>query len=199
MGHRLACGALAPERVNAAAVVVHFSPELKGDPAEMHALNRLGETINARASGLTSAVDEPVAFMVKHQPGPSIRLGKGLLPAADQEVLADRRAQQVFWENVREQFRQGAAGLNRDRRLDRTWGFDPGRISIRVSQWHGDEDRNVPLSRVGGWPPPLQAGGLRFLPVKATCSYPVIGPLSPRPWRSVPSSQVGESEPSRAR
>lgn len=145
--YALACGALIPERVWAAAVVAGAPPpDLKGDVSQMHAANRMAETINSRAPSLNRMVDGVLALVVGYAPGIYLRLGMRLLPPADRRVFSDPTVQKVFLQSAREQFRQGAAGISGDRRLDRPWGFKLSDVAVPVFQWHGDDDRNVPFA-----------------------------------------------------
>jgi pimeloyl-ACP methyl ester carboxylesterase len=73
------------------------------------------------------------------------------LPPADQETLNEPRTRQSFLNLLHESFRQGGRGLAWDATLiAQPWGFFLREIKLPIDLWHGDADRNAPLS-MGGY------------------------------------------------
>jgi pimeloyl-ACP methyl ester carboxylesterase len=68
-------------------------------------------------------------------------------PASDRAIMSDPVWQRMSRENVTETLRQGADGwTDESLAMHRTWDFDPSAISTSVTWWHGDDDKNAPLS-----------------------------------------------------
>ena len=72
-----------------------------------------------------------------------------ILPAADHEVMAQPGRIATNQKVLSEVMRQGSKGPVWDMCLYvREWGFDPAETKIPVTLFHGEEDRNYPLSLV---------------------------------------------------
>jgi len=72
-----------------------------------------------------------------------------ILPAADHAVMAQPGRIATNRQVLSEVMRQGSKGPVWDMRLYvRDWGFHPAEIQIPVTLFHGEEDRNYPLSLV---------------------------------------------------
>jgi len=72
-----------------------------------------------------------------------------ILPAADHAVMAQPGRIAINQQVLSEVMRQGSKGSSWDMCLYvREWGFDPAEIKIPVTLFHGEEDRNYPLSLV---------------------------------------------------
>jgi pimeloyl-ACP methyl ester carboxylesterase len=70
-------------------------------------------------------------------------------PAADHAVMAQPGRMEITQHIMKEAINQGTQGPAWDYRLCvREWDFDPAEIIIPVTLFHGEEDRNYPLSLV---------------------------------------------------
>jgi pimeloyl-ACP methyl ester carboxylesterase len=152
--HALACAALLPERVIAAATIAGVAPadaegldwsEGMGEENldEFEAVRvgpeALEEFINRWASELRTVTGEQVLA----------ELGD-LVSPPDAEVLSGAYAEFVASE-LREALRSGIWGwFDDDVAILGDWAFDLGRIEVPVRIWHGREDRFVPVSH-GEW------------------------------------------------
>lgn len=143
--HVLALAARYPERVSAATVVVGGTPLV---PEEVTQL--VG--INARGYALAEEGWEPLhGFLVEVR---ARLLGdegmQGVLsdaPPTDRAIMADPAWQRMSRENIAETLRQGAEGWTDESfAMHGAWDFDPGDVQASVTWWHGDDDKNAPLS-----------------------------------------------------
>ena len=68
-------------------------------------------------------------------------------PEADRKIMADPAWQELSRANVSEALKQGAEGwTDESLAFHREWDFEPEAIKARVTWWHGDDDKNAPLS-----------------------------------------------------
>ena len=66
---------------------------------------------------------------------------------------------------VRESFRHGSRGVVDDAALlARPWGVDLAAISTPVSLWHGEDDRDVPVSAARALAGAIPGCGATFVP-----------------------------------
>ena len=72
-----------------------------------------------------------------------------MFPEPDKRVLREHPdILEIFIQDPQYSFAQGSRGPALDGRiLARLWGFRLQDIRIPVHVWHGDEDRNVPVSQ----------------------------------------------------
>jgi pimeloyl-ACP methyl ester carboxylesterase len=69
------------------------------------------------------------------------------MPPADRDVLRPHGRIDFFAEDAREAFRQGSRGYAEDQALmAKPWGFRLEDIRVPVRLYHGEADRNVPVS-----------------------------------------------------
>jgi pimeloyl-ACP methyl ester carboxylesterase len=153
--HALACAALLPERVIAAATIAGVAPPsaegldwLAGmgqDNVEEFGAARAGE------QQLRDYLTEQRAQMVSASAADMHEALGDLLSSADRSVLTGDYAEYLS-ENTRAGLRHGVDGwLDDDEAIIvRPWGFDLGSISRAVTIWQGDQDRMVPLAH-GEW------------------------------------------------
>ncbi len=150
----LACAALLPERVVAAACLAGAAP---ADAEGLDPYEGLGE-LNAddlrllhsdRAAWERKSRDE-VAQMRDATPAQVVEYLTTLLSEVDARALTPALAD-FFAAQGREGFREGADGIIDDNLSEtRPWGFDPARIRVPLQIWHGRHDRFVPFQH-GRW------------------------------------------------
>ena len=139
-----ACGALLAPRVRAVGIVSGTAPA--GGPAAggsstlrtPSALGRQLPTLRRFFLGRAckKIARDAVAFLGN---------ATAAAPPADRAVFADPALRNIFADDLREAFRQGARGPAWDARAaDRRWGFRLEEIRVPVWLWYGNEDRTVP-------------------------------------------------------
>jgi pimeloyl-ACP methyl ester carboxylesterase len=87
------------------------------------------------------------AAAFRRWPEKALRAGSGQLPASDLEVLRRPEVKMAFIEDYRRSSSTTPLAAAQDFALFcRDWGFRLEDITVPVNIWHGDEDRNIPLS-----------------------------------------------------
>jgi pimeloyl-ACP methyl ester carboxylesterase len=87
------------------------------------------------------------------------------LPEADQRVLSRPEVRQMFTEDGREAFRDGARGAALENGIyTRAWGFRLHDIAVPVHIWQGGADRNVPEAHARRQADAIPAATLHFYP-----------------------------------
>ena len=166
--YALACAERLRERIVSTVVVSGMGPPDSPGIAEgacwaLPGKGRLSRwlTLLQTASGLRS---DPASFVV--------RSGEWL-SEKDRTLLEKPALAEAFAGMIREAFRPGTSGVSHDAGLYRcNWGFRLCDVPGKVHLWHGELDRNVPVS-VGRF----VAGAIRdcesvFLPDEAHISLP---------------------------
>ena len=143
--HVLALAARHPDVVSAVTVVVGGTPLV---PEEISQL--VG--VNARGYELAEEGWQPLyEFLV----GVRKRLlsdegMQGVLddaPEPDRKLMADPAWQKMSHDNLIETLRQGAEGWTDESfAMHGEWDFDPADVKASVTWWHGNDDKNAPLS-----------------------------------------------------
>ena len=103
--------------------------------------------LDAGADGVATAM-APMIEMLKGDPQVAMQAFMAGAPPADVELL-ERRAdiREMMPTDALEAMRDGVAGTAHEAAMFvRPWGFDVGEITVPVVLWHGDDDRNAPLS-----------------------------------------------------
>ena len=143
--HVLALAARHPDRVTAVTVVVG------GTPLEPDEVNRqVG--VNARGYELAEQGWQPLyEFLVEVRMRLLSDEGmQGVLsdaPEPDRAIMADPAWQKMSRENIAETLKQGAEGWTDESfAMHGEWDFDPADVRTSVTWWHGDDDKNAPLS-----------------------------------------------------
>jgi len=143
--HVLALAARHPERLSAVTVVVGGTPLVEEEIQQL-----VG--VNARGYELAEQGWEPLhGFLAE------VRLRllsdegmQGVLsdaPAADLEIMQSPAWQRRQRENLAETLKQGAEGWTDESfAMHKRWDFDPTDVRSHVTWWHGDDDKNAPLS-----------------------------------------------------
>jgi pimeloyl-ACP methyl ester carboxylesterase len=152
--HALACAALLPDLVVAAAAVGSPAP-YTADDLEWFAgmgednIAEFGAALAGRAV-LEPFLEAAAAGMMDADPAAVEQSLRSLLSPVDAAVLADDFAaflQNAFREAV-EQRRDG--WIDDDLAFTEPWGFEPSQIRVPVLLMHGEHDRFVPFSH-GQW------------------------------------------------
>ena len=152
--HALACAALLPERVVAAASLASVAPY----PAEgLDWFAGMGEA-NVAEFGLTLEGREALEPFLRHERDVMLAAGPAglaeamwtLLSPTDHAVLTGETADYMF-----EAFRAGNeerldGWLDDDLAFAKPWGFELEQIEVPVLLWQGAEDRFVPFAH-GEW------------------------------------------------
>ncbi|HEV2141375.1 MAG TPA: alpha/beta hydrolase [Candidatus Dormibacteraeota bacterium] len=143
--HVLALAAKHPERVSAISVVVGGTP-LEADEVK-HLVG-----VNAKGYALAEQGWQPLyEFLVEVRKRLLSDEGmQGVLsdaPEPDRVIMADPAWQKMSRENTAEAMRQGAEGwTDESLAMHHRWDFDPANVRTSVTWWHGDDDKNAPLS-----------------------------------------------------
>jgi pimeloyl-ACP methyl ester carboxylesterase len=152
--HALACAALLPDRVIAAATIASVAP-FDADGLDWSA--GMGEENLEEFAAAQSGPAELEAFMNKWASelrtitGEQVLASLGdLVSEPDAAVLTGEYADHAA-ASIRDSLRSGIWGwFDDDMAILGDWGFELGRIDVPVSLWHGHEDRFVPLAH-GVW------------------------------------------------
>jgi len=147
----LALAADYPDRVAAVTVVVGAAPLHPDEGADMIGLNAEGLRLAAAAdrAGMVALL-QPVRAAILRDPLASFRGAMETAPASDQAIMADPAWQVMTVRNLREAMRSGVDGwVDESMLMFGGWsGFDPSQITASLTWWHGDRDRNIPLTAV---------------------------------------------------
>jgi pimeloyl-ACP methyl ester carboxylesterase len=146
--HALACAALLPDRVRAAATLGGVAPRnaqgldwkagmgrenLEEFAAVEAGEEELGAYLESEASGFAEVEATQLAEVLGELVGP-----------ADKAVLTDAYAEHLV-ESVHLALQTGIWGwFDDDLAFFADWGFDLGAIPVAVTVWQGDDDRMVP-------------------------------------------------------
>jgi pimeloyl-ACP methyl ester carboxylesterase len=152
--HALACAALLPDRVAAAASVAGVAPY---DAEDLDWLAGMGEQnieeFGAVLEGremLAPLLDREAESMVAGRPEELLEALHTLLSPPDRAVLSGELAEFML-EQVREGIAERRDGwVDDDLAFAKPWGFDPGEIRVPTQVWQGAQDRFVPYSH-GEW------------------------------------------------
>ncbi len=143
--HVLALAARHPDLVSAATVVVGGTPLVADEVAQL-----VG--VNARGYELAELGWQPLhEFLVQVRERLLSDEGmQGVLsdaPEPDRKIMSDPRWQRMSRENLVETLRQGAEGwADESFAMHSEWDFDPADVKASVTWWHGNDDKNAPLS-----------------------------------------------------
>ena len=143
--HVLALAARHPEKVSAVTVVVGGTPLVDGEIAHL-----VG--VNARGYALADEGWQPLFEFLREvrERLLSDEGMKGVLddaPESDRKIMSDPLWQRMSVENLAETLKQGAEGWTDESfAMHGEWDFEPSTIKTSVTWWHGDDDKNAPLS-----------------------------------------------------
>jgi pimeloyl-ACP methyl ester carboxylesterase len=147
--HVLALCARHPERVTAAAIVVGLAPLNAPEEHHLIPLNREGVAL-ARSGdweGMRRLL-QPERDRILRDPIAGFRATMATAPPADQEIMSDPAWQEGAAIGLREALRAGVEGwVDESMLMGLEWtDFDPRSVTTSVVWWHGDGDRNCPLT-----------------------------------------------------
>lgn len=114
----------------------------------MHPQNRAIFELAQQGPEAVAKAMEPMAAAVRANPEGFMEQTKAGLPPADVDLI-ERRPEfmEVMRDDGLEAMREGTAGVGYEAWLFvQPWGFDVSEIQRPVVLWHGDDDRNAPLS-----------------------------------------------------
>ena len=143
-----ACAYKIPQRLTAAAMI--SSPAPYGTPAYfdgMHRRNRMTWKLTRRVPPVSRVLAWLTGRVIARASDERmLKMLSSDLPPADQAVVS-RGELQPLLADTRESFRSGARGVAHEFGLNvRPWGFRLEDIGMPVHLWHGEDDRNVPVS-----------------------------------------------------
>jgi pimeloyl-ACP methyl ester carboxylesterase len=152
--HALACAALLPDRVVAAATIASVAP-FDADDLDWYA--GMGQENIDEFSAAVAGEQEVFAFTSAMRPhildaGPEGLTGamSTLLPPVDVAVLTGELGA-VMYETMARGIRGAVDGwVDDDLAFSRPWGFDPASISVPMLLLQGAQDRMVPFAH-GKW------------------------------------------------
>jgi pimeloyl-ACP methyl ester carboxylesterase len=152
--HALACAALMPDRVLAAATLASVAPF---DAPGLDWLDGMGEENLAEFAAVEAGESALQAYLEAELPGlraatpddVATALG-GLLSAVDQDAVSGEFADYLA-ATIAAALEQGSWGwFDDDIAMARDWGFGLSAIEVPVTIWQGGEDRFVPFAH-GEW------------------------------------------------
>jgi pimeloyl-ACP methyl ester carboxylesterase len=137
-----------PDRATAATIVVGGAPLEPAEAEQMIDLNvleyrlihegRLDELWQLTCDTRDEILSDPLA---------GFRAAMATSTAVDREIIEDPGWQQGFLVSIVEALGQGPGGwYDEGLAIERPWGIDFGAITTDITWWHGDGDRNAPLS-----------------------------------------------------
>ena len=142
--HALAIAARFPERISAASVVVGAVPLEPEEVAAQVGVNAKGYELAEKG---WDALHEFLVEVRKDLLAVGLQGVLADAPEADRAIMSDPVWQRMAHANTEEAMRQGAEGwTDESMALHAPWDFDPGAIRTSVTWWHGDDDKNAPIS-----------------------------------------------------
>jgi pimeloyl-ACP methyl ester carboxylesterase len=146
--HAAVCARFLGDRVLGAGIVSGVGP--LAEPGTEHGMMGFNKLIVRLARSSEYLVYPPFAFsaaVFRRWPEKALRAGSGQLPGSDLEVLSRPEVKAAFIEDYRRFSSTSPLAAAQDFAIfSRDWGFRLEDITVPVNVWHGDEDRNVPLS-----------------------------------------------------
>ena len=174
--HALACAALLPERVRAAAVICGLG-RVSGSKSRggFVGFSRFALGFAGNFPALLPALCIPVALGLKTR-AVEIYLEHlaNRLPSLDRETLLDPGIRSALALAFRESVRHGHRGPCHELHMAaQPWDFDPGSIRVPLLMLHGEEDQVVPASMTRDLAQAIPRAWARFYPGEGHYSLPV--------------------------
>jgi pimeloyl-ACP methyl ester carboxylesterase len=172
----LAMVATQPERILGAAVICGAPPLREVGTQELMWTYKLAlwgqqHTPLLLAPGLAMAAQ----FLGLPPGNPAVRTYLAKLCARDQLAMSDPDAFRIMTSAGRESLRSGARAVSADGNIyNSDWGIDPGRVTLPIHYWHGDQDHNLPLKMVERFVARLPSARLTVLPGEGHYSLPIL-------------------------
>ncbi len=143
--HALAVAACHPDRISAVTVVVGASPLVAEEAASLVGVNAAGYVAAEKGWQDLYELLVPVRARLLSAEGMQGVLSDA--PQADRAIMENPVWQRMSRANTGEALKQGAEGwTDESLALHDNWDFDPGSIEASVTWWHGDSDKNAPIS-----------------------------------------------------
>jgi pimeloyl-ACP methyl ester carboxylesterase len=146
--HAAACARFLADRMVGVGIVSGVGP-LAGPGADegMMGFNKVVSRLARTSMYLVYPPFVVSASVFRRWPELALRAASGQLPASDFEILNRPDVKRAFIEDYRRASSTSALAAAQDFALFATdWGFRLEDINVPVNIWHGDDDRNVPIS-----------------------------------------------------
>jgi pimeloyl-ACP methyl ester carboxylesterase len=146
--HAAACARYLPDRIRGVGIVSGVGPLAEpGAEDGMMLLNRLIARLARRSEYLLRPLFALSVSIFRRWPERAIRATSGRPPSSDFEIMSRPAVRAAYIESYRRAPATSARAAAQDFSLfARDWGFRLDDIEPLVHIWHGDDDRNVPLS-----------------------------------------------------
>jgi pimeloyl-ACP methyl ester carboxylesterase len=146
--HAAACARFLPDRVSGAGIVSGVGPLAEpGSEDEMMVFNRLVTRLARQSPYLVYPLFVFSTSLFRRWPEMSIRATSGQLSSSDIEIMSRPEVRSAYIDSYRRAPTTSALAAAQDFSLfARGWGFRLEDITTPVHVWHGDDDRNVPIS-----------------------------------------------------
>jgi pimeloyl-ACP methyl ester carboxylesterase len=143
--HVLALAARHADRLSAVTVVVGGTPLVDDEVRQLVGVNARGYELAEQGWQPLFEFLSEVRLRLLSDEGMQGVLSDA--PPADREIMASPAWQRIQRENLAETLKQGAEGWTDESfAMHRQWDFDPADVGVHVAWWHGDDDKNAPLS-----------------------------------------------------
>lgn len=143
--HVLALAARHPDLVSAATVVVGGTPLEPDEVKQLVGVNADGYA--AAEKGWQELYELLVAIRERLLGSEGMAGVLKDAPDSDRKLMANPDWERIERENLAETLKQGAEGwADESFAMHGKWDFDPSQIKTSVTWWHGDDDKNAPLS-----------------------------------------------------
>jgi pimeloyl-ACP methyl ester carboxylesterase len=147
--HALACAALLGRRVTRVAALVSPAPrDAEGFDWYSGMTAQHVEAFSIAKRGIAALTERivPHANAIRADPVAHLPFAVDGLPASDRRVLSDFGIRTMLASNFSEAFKSSPDGWIDDvLAFVSPWGFDPARIRVPVTLWHGREDEFMPV------------------------------------------------------
>lgn len=143
--HALAIAAQYPDRIPAVSVIVGAVPLEPDEVSQLVGVNALGYAAAEKGWDALYEVLAPVRERILGAEGMQGVLSDA--PPTDRAIMESAAWQRMSRINAGEALKQGAEGWTDESfALHQNWDFEPRNIKASVAWWHGDDDKNAPLS-----------------------------------------------------
>ena len=146
--HAAACARFISDRVLGAGIVSGVGPLADTGAEEgMMGFNRAVIRLARRSQYAVYPLFALSAWVFRRWPGLALRAASGQLPSSDIEILSRPSVRSAYIDTYRRSPSTSALAAAQDFALFASdWGFRLDDITVPVDIWHGDDDRNVPIS-----------------------------------------------------